>query len=155
MKNAWTIAFSDGKKEEISFQSKPFYFFQESISSFEEPAAVYHFAIMFHQSKPIFDYLGFTQQDISEMMEVDPSTLFRWRKEDRKLSKAITKSLFDIDQIIAMGIRIFGSEELFSEWLRSKNSVLGDQRPVDLLKNPYGIEQVQGVLEGLSWGTFQ
>ncbi|MFC3416621.1 antitoxin Xre/MbcA/ParS toxin-binding domain-containing protein [Algoriphagus hitonicola] len=155
MSKAWTIAFSDGKKEEISFQSKPYYFFQESISSFEEPAAVYQFAINFHQTKSIFDYLGFTQQDISEMMEVDPSTLFRWRKEDRKLSKATTKSLFDMDQIIALGVRIFGSEELFSEWLRSKNSSLGDRRPVDLLKNPYGIEQVESVLEGLSWGAVQ
>jgi putative toxin-antitoxin system antitoxin component (TIGR02293 family) len=84
---------------------------------------------------------------------VDPSTLFRWKKEDRKLSKSLTKNLLEMDQIIAKGIRIFGSEELLSQWLHTPNSGLGDQKPATLLKNPYQITLVDQALEAISWGN--
>jgi putative toxin-antitoxin system antitoxin component (TIGR02293 family) len=97
--------------------------------------------------------LDFTSQDVADLLEVDPSTLFRWKKDDRKLSKAITKNLLEMDQIIAKGIRIFGSEELMSEWLHTPNAALSSQKPVDLLKNPYQITLVDQALEAISWGN--
>ena len=87
------------------------------------------------------------------MLEVDPSTLSRWRKEDRKLTKMLTKNLLEMDHVIAKGIRIFGTEELLSQWLYTANISLGDQIPSRLMKNPYGIDRVDEAIEAMPWGS--
>ena len=87
------------------------------------------------------------------MLEVDPSTLSRWRKEDRKLTKSLTKNILAMDQVIAKGVRIFGSEELLSQWLHTESIALGDQKPSTLIKSPYGVDRVDEAMEAMSWGS--
>jgi putative toxin-antitoxin system antitoxin component (TIGR02293 family) len=153
MTHTWKISFGEAGAESIRTGNDSYYFFQEVISMVSEPAAVYDVAVSFQDTGEIFDFLDFTQQDVSEMLEVDPSTLSRWRKEDRKLTKMLTKSILEMDQVIAKGIRIFGSEELLSQWLHTQNTSLGDQKPATLMKNPYGIDRVNEAMEAMSWGA--
>jgi len=153
MTHTWKISFGEAGAEAIHTGNDSYYFFQEAISVVSEPAAIYNVAVSFHDTGEIFDFLEFSQQDVSEMFEVDPSTLSRWRKEDRKLNKMLTKSILEMDQVIAKGIRIFGSEELLSQWLHTQNTSLGDQKPSVLMKNPYGIGRVDEAMEGMSWGA--
>jgi putative toxin-antitoxin system antitoxin component (TIGR02293 family) len=153
MSQTWKIRFTDQNPEVIETGIRPYHFFKDSVSVVNEPRESYGAVLDFHETSPFFDYLNFTTHDISEVMEVDPSTLFRWKKEDRKLSKSLTKNLLEIDQIIAKGIRIFGSEELLSQWLHTPNASLGDKKPSTLLKNPYQISLVDQALEAISWGN--
>ena len=154
MSNTWKIRFDEQRTEELETGSRGYHFFSQSPSIVAEQRAQYGEAVLdFHETGSFFDYLDFTSQDVAELLEVDPSTLFRWKKEDRKLSKAITKNLLDMDQIIAKGIRIFGSEEQMSKWLQTPNTALGQQKPSDLLKNPYQISLVDQALEAISWGN--
>ncbi|TXE08046.1 antitoxin Xre/MbcA/ParS toxin-binding domain-containing protein [Algoriphagus aquimarinus] len=153
MTHTWKISFGEAGAETISTGHDSYYFFQEAISMVSEPAAVYDVAVSFHDTGEIFDFLDFTQQDVSEMLEVDPSTLSRWRKEDRKLTKMLTKSILEMDQVIAKGIRIFGTEELLSQWLHTENTSLGDQKPSLLMKSPYGVDRVDEAMEAMSWGS--
>ncbi|RAI95017.1 antitoxin Xre/MbcA/ParS toxin-binding domain-containing protein [Algoriphagus yeomjeoni] len=153
MTHTWKISFGEAGAKTIHTGNDSYYFFQEAISMASEPAAVYDLAVTFQDTGEIFDFLDFTQQDVSDMLEVDPSTLSRWRKEDKKLNKILTKSILDMDQVIAKGIRIFGSEELLSQWLQSENISLGDQKPATLMKNPYGIARVDEAMEAMSWGA--
>lgn len=153
MTHTWKISFGEARAETIRTGNDSYYFFQEAISMVSEPAAVYDVSVSFHDTGEIFDFLDFTQQEVSELLEVDPSTLSRWRKEDRKLTKMLTKSILDMDQVIAKGIRIFGSEELLSQWLHTENISLGDQKPSTLMKNPYGIDRVDEAMEAMSWGA--
>lgn len=153
MTHTWKISFGKEGDAAVRTGHEAYYFFQDSEAMVSEPQAAYGAALDFHETAELFEYLSFTQQDVAEVMEVDPSTLFRWRKENRKLTKAITKNLLDIDQIVAKGIRVFGTEELFSEWLHAPNSSLAGQQPVTFLKNPYGISKVDQALEAMSWGN--
>ncbi|REG83515.1 MbcA/ParS/Xre antitoxin family protein [Algoriphagus antarcticus] len=153
MTHTWKISFGEAGAEAIRTGNDSYYFFQEVISMVSEPAAVYDVAVSFQDTGEIFDFLEFTQQDVSEMLEVDPSTLSRWRKEDRKLTKMLSKNILEMDQVIAKGIRIFGSEELLSLWLQSENTSLGNQKPSTLMKNPYGIDRVDEAMEAMSWGA--
>lgn len=52
------------------------------------------------------------------------------------------------------GVRIFGGEKEFRNWLDSANYALGDAKPVEMLKDPYGVEQVDSALESISWGNY-
>ncbi len=153
MTHTWKISFGEAAAETIRTGNDSYYFFQEAIAMVSEPAALYDVAVSFHDTGEIFDFLDYTQQDISDMLEVDPSTLSRWRKEDRKLNKILTKSILEMDQVIAKGIRIFGSEELLSQWLHAENTSLGGQKPSVLMKNPYGIDRVDEAMEAMSWGA--
>ncbi|MDR7128428.1 putative toxin-antitoxin system antitoxin component (TIGR02293 family) [Algoriphagus sp. 4150] len=153
MTHTWKISLGEKESEIIRTGNDSYYFFQEAISMVSEPSEAYGVAVSFHDTGELFDFLDFTQQDVSEMLEVDPSTLSRWRKEDRKLTKILTKSILEIDQVIAKGIRIFGSEELLSQWLHTENTSLDNQKPVTLIKNPYGTDRVDEAMEAMSWGS--
>jgi putative toxin-antitoxin system antitoxin component (TIGR02293 family) len=107
----------------------------------------------FKDTSALVDYLEFTQADVAEVLEVDPSTLFRWKKDEKKLTKVLTKNISDMDKVIAKGIRIFGSEDALAVWLHTPNTSLSNQKPSILLKNPYGTELVDQALEAMSWGA--
>lgn len=130
------------------------YFFKlkDGISSVAEPPA-FEERLYLSETKVLFDYFQYTQAEIAELMEVDPSTLVRWKKEDRLLTKLLTKSIKDMDKIVAKGIRIFGTEKLFSTWLHTINEALGAQKPVDILLHPRGIDLVDQALDAMSWGA--
>ena len=150
----WTILDHKGQVlQRLSVKPPSQYFFPHSGSMVTEEPGSYGSTMDFKSTQPLFDFLGFSQQDVAEMMEVDPSTLFRWRKDDKKLNKLLTKAILDMDKLIAKGIRIFGSEEHFSEWLHTVNYALGDQKPFDLIKDPYGLELLDEALEAISWGN--
>jgi putative toxin-antitoxin system antitoxin component (TIGR02293 family) len=130
------------------------YFFKAPSDRVAEPSPYVEISMSFADTKPLFDYLGYSQHEVAELMEVDPSTLSRWKKEDKILTRLLTKSIMGMDKIVFKGVRIFGSESLFSDWLHTSNVSLGDRIPADMMRDPYGVELVEEALESMSWGNF-
>lgn len=128
------------------------YFFAPKMSAVEEPLLLED-QFNLSETKVLFDYLKFSQAEISEVLEIDPSTLVRWKKEDRLLSRLLTKNIKDMDKIIAKGVRVFGSEVYFQNWLNTINEALGNQKPIELMRSPYGMELIDQALDALSWGN--
>lgn len=157
MAHTWKIAFEAGRSpsgsSDLVTGREPYHFFQARVQDASEPEESYGEVLDFKETAEIFDYLEFTQADIAEILEVDPSTLFRWKKDQKKLSKVLTKTILDMDKVIAKGIRIFGSEAALSVWLHTPNTALGLQKPATLLKNPYQAELVDQAMEAMSWGA--
>lgn len=113
-------------------------------------------AYQFSEITPVLEFLGYNQGESSELLETNPSTLSRWKNSDKPVAigKLRSKIVNDIDEIISKGIRIFGSEKLFQEWLNTTNYSLGDVKPVDLLKDVYAIGLVEESLDAMSWGSY-
>lgn len=130
------------------------YFFKVPTYRAAEPNPYLDDVISFSETKVLFDFLGYSQHEVAEVMEVDPSTLFRWKKEDKQLTRLLTKTIMDMDKIVAKGVRIFGTEALFSAWLHTSNHALGNKKPAEVMRNPYGLQLVDQALEAMSWGTF-
>jgi putative toxin-antitoxin system antitoxin component (TIGR02293 family) len=130
------------------------YFFKTRTDMVSEPNPFLEGTMSFSDTKVLFDFLDYSQHDVAEVMEVDPSTLFRWKKEDKTLTRLLTKTIKDMDKVIAKGVRIFGTEALFSAWLHTQNHALDHQKPADLMRDPYGLELVDQALEAMSWGSF-
>jgi putative toxin-antitoxin system antitoxin component (TIGR02293 family) len=110
--------------------------------------------LSYEEVKPLLGFLGYNQKEVATFLEVDPGTISRWKKSKNMIGQLRTKNLMDIDHIIAKGIRIFGSEENFSKWLYTANYALGDVAPIELLKDPYGVEQVEEAVDALIWGNY-
>ncbi|MEX2569053.1 MAG: antitoxin Xre/MbcA/ParS toxin-binding domain-containing protein [Cyclobacteriaceae bacterium] len=130
------------------------YFFKIPTSRVAEPNPNLDDVIPFSETRVLFDFLEYSQHEVAEVMEVDPSTLFRWKKEGKVLTRLLTKTIMDMDKIIAKGVRIFGSEALFSAWLHTSNHSLGNKKPADVMRDPYGLQLVDQALEAMSWGSF-
>lgn len=111
--------------------------------------------LSFYEAKPIFNFLGYSQKEVAEALDLNASTLSRLNKHDKNelLGKLQSKFVSDIDEVIAKGVKFFGSEDNFKNWLNTPNYSLGDIKPVELLKNPYEIEIVENAIEAMSWGN--
>lgn len=156
MTHTWKITMGGLDADSLVTGQKPYHFFKDIPFTpllVNEPAAIYGEVLDFKDTSELFDYLEFTQADVAEVLEVDPSTLFRWKKDEKKLTKVLTKNILDMDKVIAKGIRIFGSEDALAVWLHTPNTSLSNQKPAILLKNPYGTELVDQAMEAMSWGA--
>jgi putative toxin-antitoxin system antitoxin component (TIGR02293 family) len=113
------------------------------------------YVLCFNETEPVFNYLGYNQKEVAEILEINASTIYRWKKSKKSepLGKLQSKVILQIDEIIAKGIKIFGSEEGFKVWLDMPNYALGDIKPIELLKDPYNIEIVDNAIEAMSWGN--
>ena len=103
---------------------------------------------------PLIDFFGFLQKDLADFLHIDSSTITRWKKNETAIGVLRSKIIFDVDKIIKNGVRIFGGEQDFREWLDLPNYALGDIRPLEMLKDPYGIEQLDEAIESISWGGY-
>jgi putative toxin-antitoxin system antitoxin component (TIGR02293 family) len=114
-----------------------------------------HDVLSFYEIEPVFSYLGLTQKEIAEILEVSPTTLSRWKKNGKEpfIGKLRSKFIWQIDEVIAKGVKLFGSEENFKVWLDAPNFALGGRKPVELLKDPYAVEKVDNAIEAMAWGN--
>lgn len=116
--------------------------------------------VLYSEAIPVFQYLGYSQKEIAEVLDINASTLSRWKnrwknnKKEEPLGKLQSKVVLEIDEVIAKGVKFFGSEEKFKNWLNAPNYALGNVPPLELLKDPYGIEVVENAIDGMSWGSF-
>ena len=148
----WKIKGGDTIIEEINTEEKGSYFFdsKEIPSNVAQEPEV----LSYSQVEPMLHFFEYNQKEAASFLEVDPATISRWKKTKNEIGKLRTKNMFEIDEIVATGIRIFGSEKNFKTWLFTINHSLGDAKPVELLKNPYGVKQVAEAINALSWGNY-
>lgn len=122
----------------------------------DNPVASDKNVLPFLEVKPIFHYLGYSQKEVAEMLDISLGTLFRLEKNENEalLGKLQSKMMWDIDEVIAKGVNFFGSKENFKNWLNTPNHALGGKEPKELLKDPYKVETVRNAIEGMSLGNF-
>lgn len=134
---------------EVPIIGNTFYFFKDIAENANSVPTLYYKDIA-----PIIEFFGFHQKDLADFMHVDASTITRWKKNRTEIGVLRSKNILDIDEIIAKGVRIFGGENQFRNWLDADNYALGDVKPAEMLKDPYGVEKVDDALEALSWGNY-
>lgn len=148
----WGIKRSGKSIGEIKVKHQNSYFFPEESQDkniLKEPEVLTYSAV-----QPLLEFLAYNQKETAVFLEVDPGTISRWKKGKNEIGKLRTKNMKDVDEIVAKGIRIFGNEKNFKTWLNTTNDALGDIKPVELIKDPYGVAQVEEAIEALSWGTY-
>ncbi|HET8809447.1 MAG TPA: antitoxin Xre/MbcA/ParS toxin-binding domain-containing protein [Flavobacteriaceae bacterium] len=148
----WSIKKEGQELVSIKVEPQNSYFFHEKNQDqniLKEPEVLTYSAV-----EPLLGFLEYNQKEAAVFLEVDPGTISRWKKGKNEIGKLRTKNMLDVDEIIAKGIRIFGSEENFKTWLSTINNALGDSKPIELLKDPYGVAQVEEAIDSLSWGNY-
>ena len=58
-------------------------------------------------------------------------------------------------QLLIYGLSVFCFEqEKFNDWLKTKNKLLENKTPKELLKTSEGIQQVKTLLDNIEYGNF-
>ena len=102
--------------------------------------------------EPIKNYLQLSQSRLAETAAVSESTVSRWSSSS-PIGKSASAQFIKIDQLIAQGVELFGSEEAFHEWLTATNLALGNVKPLDLLVDPVGLDMVEAAIDALNHGN--
>lgn len=147
---AWRIIDSSGSVKTVIVDNRNTYFLKLIRTNDTDEIQT---ELLYGQIKPIMEYLGYSIQEMADILEVNSSTISRWKKDDKPIGKMRSKTIYDMDRILSKGIGIFGSEPAFKKWLSTSNYALGDKKPLELLKDPYGIELVENAIEAMSWGN--
>lgn len=90
--------------------------------------------------KELSSYLRISTRSIQEK---DPSQLIAPGPSERALY---------IAKLFKQGIDLFGSQDKFHNWLNSKNSVMGNEKPVSYLDTFSGIQLVLDELNAIEYG---
>lgn len=105
--------------------------------------------------KVIQDRAHLTNYRMARILNVSETTLQRIKKmQDSNLGEAESDAVYDVSKVIAKGIEVFENEDDFNEWLNTRNTALGNERPVDLLHSSIGREQIINVLNALAHGIY-
>lgn len=91
-------------------------------------------------------------KEISQILPVSERQLTRY-KSDHVLRKDISSHLIQLVELFERGFEVFGKEK-FPLWIRSEIRALGNQRPIDILDTPIGIQMVLDILGRIEHGVY-
>lgn len=99
--------------------------------------------------------MGFTHKEISEMMGISESTLLRRYKASKQtLTREETDRLIGIAEVIAHGMDVYESVDLFKQWLHTALPPLGNQKPIELLWSSIGRAKIKDILTRIEYGHY-
>jgi predicted transcriptional regulator len=97
--------------------------------------------------------LGLNFTEIAKAIGVHRNTVYRYHKLESVPSKKVLEQLVQIREITQLLSEVLVNENAQREWLCSTVPLLGDQRPIDLIREGE-FNKVRSVLAGLNSGVF-
>jgi putative toxin-antitoxin system antitoxin component (TIGR02293 family) len=104
--------------------------------------------------KHLQDKLRISHREMSDLVGMSESTLQRRYRSGKRLSELESQTVLQLAELWSQGAEIFQDEADLRAWLRSENTALGGQSPLELLATPLGRFHVQEVLLRLEWGIY-
>lgn len=90
---------------------------------------------------------------LSDLMEVSPSTIYRWKTSDKYVETRHAERLSEIMDLYLYGADVFGTRAAFTEWLVRPNIHLGQDTPLSRLDGPTGIKLVRHLIDKIEHGA--
>lgn len=90
---------------------------------------------------------------VSEILNVDESNVARLYQRPR-VSVTQSESIMDTTRLVLKAVRVFGNQDLATEWLQTPVPALGNARPFDLMDTFEGRKWIDQVLSNIESGEF-
>ncbi len=90
---------------------------------------------------------------LSQALSVTRSTLIN-KKGKQKFSYKLSERIIALADLYSYGYEVFEDEEKFNRWMFHPNQALGGVRPLDLVDNYYGREEVHNLIGRIAYGVF-
>jgi putative toxin-antitoxin system antitoxin component (TIGR02293 family) len=96
---------------------------------------------------------GLDYNQLAWLLSVARNTLINKKGED-VFDVTISEKLIALAEVYTHGFDVFGSEDVFIQWLNHPNRALGMVTPFSLLQTQYGRQEVQDILGRIEWGVY-
>jgi putative toxin-antitoxin system antitoxin component (TIGR02293 family) len=102
----------------------------------------------------IQDRMGFTNREVSQLLDISESTLQRYYRAGDTIKRDEAEKAYQIAKVIAKGLEVFEDDQDFLEWLHTRNTALGDVKPIDWMSSSIGREQLLDLLVSIEYGMY-
>ncbi len=89
---------------------------------------------------------------IADWLNVTPRTLRNYRSKDVTLKDNTKEHIISILSLFKHGISVFGTAELFEQWLSAPNFLLDEKKPLEFLDTISGIRLIDNRLTAMEFG---
>lgn len=125
----------------------------------KEPDAVYLInvsrkGIDFASFNKIADKIPFMISEWCSYLHISERTMHRYKKEKKSFDTIQSERILEINYLFQKGAQVFGSYDIFGEWLDATNIALGGVKPKDLLDSTFGIGLIKDELIRIEHGVF-
>lgn len=96
----------------------------------------------YNEFKKISDKAPFSQAEWAAMLHVSERTLQRYAKANGSFAPINAERAMQIDSVIKKGKEVFGSADIFYNWLKGKPQMLEGQLSLESLTTAHGINMV-------------
>ncbi len=98
--------------------------------------------------------LPLTTKDWEEVLNLNMRSILRYKAQGKFFKSIQSEKILEIGEIYILGKEVFGDEEKFRLWLQTTNFALGNNKPMELLRDSYGQELVVNELHRIDHGIF-
>ena len=102
--------------------------------------------ITFDRFCALSEKLPFSMTDWSGFLNLSDRTFQRYKKDKKRFDPIHTEKILEIVLLYYKGIEVFGDPEKFDTWLNLKNVAMGNEKPIQLLDNSFGIRLINDEL---------
>ncbi len=137
------------KKKTTTKKPAP-YKVKHTVTKAEEPAALYRTVkilpslkdFTYTEFKKISDNTPFTQAEWAAMLHVSERTLQRYAKSNGSFAPINAERAMQLHQVIKKGKEIFGSTDIFYNWIKRNPSMLEGNLSFNSLTTAEGISRI-------------
>ncbi len=108
--------------------------------------------IPFRAGNHVRSLLNLSLPDFSSIVAVSPSTWSRARKNNHRLSTAVSDRVYRLARIFSVAVQVLEDEEDARQWLIHEQIGLGGKTPLDLLQTEAGAKEVEDLLWRIEYG---
>lgn len=95
----------------------------------------------------------FNEAEWAEILDCSQKSLQRYKSEpDFRFKSIHSEKIIAMAEVTKAGVDVFGSMEAFKAWLHTPSFALGNETPMELLKDSYGKELVLAELVHIDHG---
>lgn len=98
--------------------------------------------------------LLFTQLEWAAILHISDRTLQRYLKENKPFEGLYAEHLYQLENMAAIGIQVFGEAKHFDEWLRQPKSILDKTIDFSALQSFWGVKLVCNELGRIEHGVY-
>jgi putative toxin-antitoxin system antitoxin component (TIGR02293 family) len=107
------------------------------------------------EAKAALDFLnlsGFSHQQFQDTFKTTVKTIQNYTNQAQKLDASLSEKILKAFALFEKGITIFGSADVFHNWLHQPAYGLGNQIPFDILDTFTGVNLIEEELIRLEYG---
>lgn len=96
---------------------------------------------------------SFNKADLARAVGISPRTLSRRISSHGRMSAMESDRTVRLARLLAFANDLFGDRDKASQWLQTRNVVLGE-KPLEMLDTDAGIRSVETILGRIAWGIY-